>query len=336
MKHLRVGKKQAIMVDMPDIHAEDDWVVIKIHAAPLCTEYHLFESDREAEGVGHEAAGEVVEVAQPGPLKVGDRVLVSPQVGCGMCYLCVQGDYIHCRSWRERYPGKRSGGHLAQYITKPAHICPVLPDDIDYIRASLAGCALGPAFNAAVRMDVSAFDTYLITGMGPVGLGGLTVGKFRNAKVIVVDPIPYRQEKAKELGADHVLDSNDPDILEKIKDITNGKGPEKALDCSGNENAQRLCIDAVARRGQVAFVGQNGRTIPISPTRDFTSKGISLHGIWHWSLHDVSDMMDLIRRSPYTKVGKLISHVLPMSRATEAFELCARHETAKVILEPWK
>jgi L-iditol 2-dehydrogenase len=336
MKHLRIGKRQATMVDAPDPHAEDDWVVIKIHAAPLCTEYKLFVSDREAEGVGHEAAGEVVEVAQPGPLKVGDRVLVSPQVGCGVCYLCSRGDYIHCQSQGKRYPGKRSGGHLAQYITKPAHICPVLPDDIDYIHGSLAGCALGPAFNAAMRMNVTAFDSYLITGMGPVGLGALTVGKFRNAKVIAVESVPFRQEKAKELGADHVLDPNDPDVLKQIMDITDGKGVEKALDCSGNEKAERLCIDAAMRRGDVAFVGENGGTIPISPSRDFIRKGITLHGIWHWNLHDFPEMMDVIRRSPNTKIGKLISHVLPMSRAQEAFELCAEHKTAKVILKPWE
>ena len=334
MKHLRVGKNQARMVDAPDPQIEDDWVVVKIHAAPLCTEYHLFTSDREGESIGHEAAGEVVEVAQPGPLKVGDRVMVHPQVGCGTCYLCLQGDFIHCRSQRERYPGMRSGGTLAQYIAKPAWLCPALPEDIDYIHGSLGGCALGPAFNAAKRMNVSAFDTYMVTGLGPVGLGGLTVGKFRNARIIAVDPVPYRQEKAKEMGADHVLDPTDPDILDQIKDITDGKGVDKALDCSGNENAERLCIDAVARRGQIAFVGQHGAPIPISPSRDFISKGITLHGVWHWNQYDFYEMMELIRKSPI--IDKLISHVLPMSRAQEAFELCAQHKTAKVILKPWE
>jgi len=329
MKQLRIGKRQASLVDAPDPHAEEDWVVIKIHAAPLCTEYKIFISDHEAESIGHEATGEVVEIDRPGPLKVGDRVLVSPQTGCGVCYLCIQGDYIHCQSAK-----KGSRGTLAQYIAKPAWICPTLPEDIDYIHGSLAGCALGPGFNAAKRMNVGAFDTYMITGAGPVGLGALTVGKFLNAKVVIVETVPFRQEKARELGADYVLDPNDPDILKQIRDITSGKGVDKALDCSGSEKAERLCIDAVKLRGELAFVGENSGTIPISPSNDFIRKGITLHGVWHWNLHDFSEMMDLIRRSP--NADKLISHIFPMSHAQEALELCAEHKTAKVILKPWE
>lgn len=329
MKQLRIGKRQAILVDAPDPHAEDDWVVIKIHAAPLCTEYKTFIQDKEEESIGHEAVGEVVEVDRPGPLKVGDRVLVSPGTGCGQCYLCLQGDYIHCLSAK-----RGSTGTLAQYIAKPAWMCPLLPEDIDYLHGSLAGCALGPGFNAARRMKVNAFDTYMITGAGPVGLGALTVAKFLNAKTIVVDSIPYRQEKAKEIGADQILDPSDPDIREGIKDITDGKGVDKALDCSGNERAERLCIDAVKRRGELAFVGENGDTIPIGPSNDFIRKGITLHGVWHWNLRHFSEMMDLIRRSP--EVNKLISHIFPMSQAQGAFELCAEHKTAKVILKPWE
>ena len=328
MKHLRIGQRRAELVDAPDPVAQDDWVVIKIHAAPLCTEYKAFIADRMAESVGHEGTGEVVEVARPGPLRVGDRVLVSPLAGCGVCRLCRQGDYIHCQA------GLRSTGHLAQYVAKPAFICPTLPDDIDYVRASLAGCALGPALNAAKRMDLGPFDTYMITGAGPVGMGALVVAKFHGATAIVVESIPLRQQKAREIGADHVLDPNDPDVLDQIMAITGGRGVDKAVDCSGNPQAHRLMIDAVARRGQVAFVGESDEPVAIRPSSDLIRKGVTLHGCWHYNLSHVPDMMHLIRTSPV--VDQLISHVLPMTRAQEALEQGAAYETIKVILKPWE
>ena len=327
MKRLRIGQRRAELVDAPDPTAHDDWVVIKIHAAPLCTEYKAFLGDTMADQVGHEGTGEVVEVAQPGPLAPGDRVLVSPLAGCGVCRLCRQGDYIHCQA------GLRSNGHLAQYIAKPAFICPKLPDDIDYIRGSLAGCALGPALNAAKRMDLGPFDTYMITGVGPVGMGALAVAKFYGATVIVVEALATRRAKAQEIGADHVLDPNAPDVLDAIRDITHGRGVDKAVDCSGVPAACRLMIDAAARRGQVTFVGECSDPVPIRPSPDLIRKGLTVHGSWHYNLNDVPDMMHLIRTSPL--VDKLISHVLPMSQAEHALALCAAHETIKVILEPW-
>jgi threonine dehydrogenase-like Zn-dependent dehydrogenase len=90
------GERDAGLVDAPEPKAKDDWVVIKVHAAPMCTEYKGFLAGAASAFLGHEAAGEVVDVAQPGRVKVGDRVVAMPLDGCGRCELCVAGDYIHC------------------------------------------------------------------------------------------------------------------------------------------------------------------------------------------------------------------------------------------------
>ena len=73
------------IIDLPDPKAKEDWVVVKVQTAPMCTEYKAFLNGGRAEYLGHEAAGEVVEVAQPGRVKVGDRVVVMPQNACGKC-----------------------------------------------------------------------------------------------------------------------------------------------------------------------------------------------------------------------------------------------------------
>ena len=91
------GERKGGVIDVPDPKPKDNWVLVKIHAAPMCTEYKGFTGGRKTTSLGHEAAGEVVEIAQPGRVSVGDRVAVMPQYPCGTCPLCVSGDYIHCQ-----------------------------------------------------------------------------------------------------------------------------------------------------------------------------------------------------------------------------------------------
>ena len=83
MKRVNVtGPKQAAIVEGPKPVAKEDWVVVKVHVAPMCTEYKAFAEGRNHDHFGHEAAGGVVEVAQPGRVKVGDRVVVMPTNPC--------------------------------------------------------------------------------------------------------------------------------------------------------------------------------------------------------------------------------------------------------------
>jgi threonine dehydrogenase-like Zn-dependent dehydrogenase len=205
---------------------------------------------------------------------------------------------------------------------------------MSYEHASLACCALGPSFGAFQEMGLNAFDTVLITGAGPVGLGAVVNARFRGARVIVVESVPFRVERAGELGAEEVLDPSDPELAPKIKELTGGRGADCALDCSGVVAAQRVCIEATRRRGRVAFIGECSDELPIRVSDDMIRKGLRIVGSWHFNMKDVPLVMRVIRESPGT--GQLISHVLPMSKIQEAFEQSAGHETAKVILKPWE
>lgn len=336
-KAVLLGDKKAALVDVPDPKAKEDWVVVKVHAAPMCTEYKTFLSGGKGEFLGHEAAGEVVEVAQPGKVKVGDRVVVMPLYPCGKCPLCIAGDYIHCESGFNfaKFVGSPEGSAtMAQYLLKPSWLLPKIPDGVSYEHGSLACCALAPSFGAFQRMRLSAFDTVLITGIGPVGFGAIVNALFRNARVIAMESQPWRVERAKQMGVEHVLDPGDADALKKIKDLTSGRGVDCSLDCSGNVKAERFCIDATRRRGQVAFIGECNDDLAIRISPDMIRKGLTLVGSWHYNLNDVPHLMKVIQRSPL--IDRLISHVMPMSRIQEAFELSASHECAKIILKPWE
>ena len=167
-----------------------------------------------------------------------------------------------------------------------------------------------------------------------MGLGGVINGKYRGARVIAVDSHPWRLEKARQLGADFIIDPTDNNALEEILDITEGIGVDAAVDCSGAVAAHRLCIDAVRRRGQVAFVGECGDETPLRISQDMIRKGIALHGSWHYNLRDVPKLMQVVRDHA-DKVDLLISHRFAIDDVERAWELQTTGECAKVILQPW-
>src|SRR5438067_5551328 len=86
-KAVVLGSRKAELVEVPDPRPKEDWVVVKVHAAPMCAEYKAFVGSTAVDRLGHEAAGEVVAVAQPGRVKEGDRVVVMPLYACGKCAL---------------------------------------------------------------------------------------------------------------------------------------------------------------------------------------------------------------------------------------------------------
>jgi L-iditol 2-dehydrogenase len=213
------GPRQAALVEKPMPVIKEDFALIKIEVAPMCTEYKAYANGWTGDNLGHEAAGEVVEVAQPGRVKVGDRVVVMPQYPCGKCALCQAGDYIHCEHTvnpLEICESPNGTATYAQYMIKQDWLLVPIPDEMSYDHAAMACCGLGPTFGAMQRMHVDAFDTLLVTGLGPVGLGAVINGLYRGAKVIAVESHPYRARLARELGVMAVINPEDPDALKQV------------------------------------------------------------------------------------------------------------------------
>ncbi|NQX60740.1 zinc-dependent alcohol dehydrogenase [Paenibacillus qinlingensis] len=324
-----IGEKLTSIRDTAEPELREGWALVKIHAAPMCAEYKGFLNGHISNCLGHEAAGEVVKIASGSRLKVGDRVVVMPQYPCGECQLCLSGDYIYCE---HNLP--YTSGTMAQYIAKPSWILPKIPDGVSYDKASLACCALGPSHGAYGVMGVDAFSTVLITGLGPVGLGAIVTAKYRGAQVIAVEMNEYRIELARKLGVDHIIDPRDEDAISKIKALTGGNGPHYGLDCSGVVSAHRLLIDAVRRKGKVAFVGECHKETPIRISDDMLRKGIHLIGSWHYNLNEFNKIMEIIKTSTVT--DDLITHTFPLSHIQEAFEVSASGRSGKIIVKPWE
>jgi L-iditol 2-dehydrogenase len=328
-----LGPRQGGLVEQSDPQPSGDVVVVKIRAAPMCTEYHAFKEGKYNACLGHEAAGEVVEVDRSTRVKVGDRVVVQPQNACGRCSLCLAGDHIHCQSPRDvlAETGSEAGtATYAQYILKPDYLLTPVPDGMSYEYGAMACCGLGPTFGAMERLGVDAFDTVLITGLGPVGLGGVVNARYRGARVLGVESHPYRAALAKELGAEAVIDPRDPDAAEQVRALTDGVGADKGIETSGTAEAKPFLLDAVRRKGLVAFVGWGGQV----EANVLIAKGLTVYGAWHYNLREVGRLMRVIQHSR-AQVERLITHRYPMSRLQEAWELQVTGACGKVILDPW-
>lgn len=331
------GEKQGGTIEVPDPKIALDFVKVKVHVAPMCTEYKGFKAGRPTQRLGHEAAGEVVEVAHPGKVKVGDRVVVMPQNPCGKCWLCLRGEYIHCQNSINPLEvcGSETGtATYAQYLIKQDWVLLPIPDGMSYKHASMACCGLGPTFGAIQYMNVNSFDTVMITGMGPVGLGGVINATYRGARVIAVETQPFRKELAKKLGAAHVIDPTDDNASEQVTELTRGIGVDKCVDCSGAPAAQRFCIDGTRRHGTVSFVGEGG-DLDIRVSADMIRKGLNLHGSWHWNLGDTHLMLKMIDEVK-EKLDMQITHSFPLDKVQEAWELQLTGNCGKVLLHPWK
>jgi threonine dehydrogenase-like Zn-dependent dehydrogenase len=146
--------------------------------------------------------------------------------------------------------------------------------------------------------------------------------------------VPWRVERAMAMGAAAVIDPRDEGALARIMELTGGRGADCALDCSGNAQAERLCIDATRRKGKIAFIGECYDDLKLRVSPDMIRKGLTLIGSWHYNLNDYPKIVQIIQESPL--IDQLISHVIPMSQIQAAFELSASHATAKIMLRPWE
>jgi L-iditol 2-dehydrogenase len=337
MKRIEIiDKRKCEIVNVPTPCAKDDWAVVKIIAAPMCTEYKQFENGISKSPLGHEAAGEVVEVARQCNVKVGDRVVVMPQYPCGKCSQCLSGEYIHCQNNIDfaKFTGSEFGSDtFAQYIIKPSWLLPIIPDGISFENASMICCGLGPTFGAMERMCVNPLDNVLVTGLGPVGLGCVINALYRNANVIAVSRNKYRSNLAKEIGAQTIINPDDSDAIEKILELTEGKGVDVSIDCSGDAKAQRLIVDATGRNGKIAFCGESSE-LKIMVSNDLIRKGLTLYGIWHYNLNGVSKLFKTVKYS-VDKLDKMITHQFQIDKIGEAWELQLTRQCGKVILYPW-
>ena len=203
MKGLRfLGKRITELRKLPDPVAKDDNVIVKIKASALCgSDLPRYRADSDILGAipGHELAGEVIDIDKANKIKIGDRIVLNTQVGCGICKYCRRGQVLFCKSLKimGATPGF-NGGH-AEYVSIPEKDCLILPDDIGFDIGAIIPDGVGVAYHLLNRMGLRAKESVAIFGCGPIGIGIINLAKFWGAYVIGIEINKYRCEFALKL-----------------------------------------------------------------------------------------------------------------------------------------
>jgi threonine dehydrogenase-like Zn-dependent dehydrogenase len=274
-------------VDDPEIEHPRD-AIIKVTSCAICgSDLHLFHNlipaMKPGDIMGHETMGEVVEVGSGvgGKLKKGDRIVVPFTIFCGECEQCKRGNFSVCETRNrkkhlaEKVFGHTTGGlfgysHLtggypggqAEYLRVPfadtTHI--KVPDGLSDEQVLFLSDIFPTGWQAAVQCDIQPTDTVAIWGCGPVGQMTIRSAILLGAKqVIAIDCVPERLAMA-EAGGAITIDFEEESVVERLNDLTGGKGPEKCIDATGMESHVSLAQpDTLYDRAKQMVLMENDR-----------------------------------------------------------------------------
>lgn len=260
--------------------------IIKVTSCAICgSDLHLYDGFmlgmQSGDIVGHEFMGEVMEVGKENKkLKVGDRVVVPFTICCGECDQCKKSNFSVCeRTNRNGALAKKMFGHTtaglfgythltggyaggqAEYVRVPyADVAPVrIPDGLSDDQVLFLGDILPTGWQAARQCDIESTDTVAVWGAGPVGQFAAKSAMLLGAKqVIVIDNVPERLEMAARQGA-ITINFDEESVLERLNELTRGKGPEKCIDAVGMEAHANSTWDAMYDRAKQALMLETDR-----------------------------------------------------------------------------
>jgi threonine dehydrogenase-like Zn-dependent dehydrogenase len=281
------GKGDIRCDTVPDPEIEDARdAIIKITSCAICgSDLHLYNhfipGMKSGDIMGHEFMGEVVEVGSSiSKLKVGDRIVVPFTIICGECDQCKRGNFSVCeRTNRNAELAATAFGHTTAGLFGYTHLTGGYPGgQAEYVRVPYADTThvkvpstltdeqvlfLGDIFptgwQAAVQCDIEPTDTVAIWGCGPVGQMAIRSAILLGAKqVVAIDRVPERLSMAKAGGAT-TINFDDESVIERLNQLTNGKGPEKCIDAVGLEAHATRSIDSVVDRAKQAVMLESDR-----------------------------------------------------------------------------
>lgn len=279
--------KAAVMTDLMKVEIQEvevpkpkpDEVLIKIEYVGVCgSDLHYYEHGRIGDFLvetpfilGHEAAGTVIETGSVvKDLKVGDRVALEPGKTCGKCEFCKSGKYNLCKDVIF-FATPPVDGVFQEYVAHEAGLCFKLPENVSTMEGALVE-PLAVGLHAASQGGATLGQTAVVTGTGCIGLCSLLSLKAMGvSKIIVVDIMEKRLQKALELGADYVINGKDEDAVERIMELTDGKGFDLGIETAGSQITASQLIKAAKKGSTIVFVGYSASgemTLPIGMALD--------------------------------------------------------------------
>ncbi|MDP9347141.1 MAG: alcohol dehydrogenase catalytic domain-containing protein [Actinomycetota bacterium] len=323
----------------PELQATGD-AVVRIERTGVCgSDLHIYHGRVGVEPgftIGHEYVGEVVAAGDAvTSVAVGDRVLGTFQVACGMCRFCREGKFHKCDHGRTFGHGKALGalqGTQAEQALVPHANLALrrVPEGMAPDVALFAGDVMGTGYHAA--LSVRPGDTVAVLGLGPVGLCAVQAARVAGAaQVLAIDAVPDRLALAQRFGAQPVH-LTDEDPRGAVKAATGGRGADVTIEAVGSAQVLESAIRLTARCGVVSVVGVHAERCEVHMgllwIKSLTMTAGHANVIGH--LDRVLELMGhgVLDPSP------LVTHHMKLSDAPEAYALYDRREALKIVLEP--
>jgi alcohol dehydrogenase len=361
--HLERPYTKSKPLKIEDVHLDApgfNEVVIKIRAAGLChSDLSVIDGNRPRPlpmALGHEAAGEVVELGEGVKvLEVGDHVVFAFLPSCGNCSYCQTGRAALCEPGAAANgKGTLLGGHkrihknneyiyhhlgvsgFAEHAVASVDSLVKIDSEIPFDIAALFGCAVLTGVGAVVNTAQLKFgDSILVVGLGGVGLAAVLGAKAAGAsKIIVADLNPQKREIALALGAHHAIDSSKEGALEELMILTGG-GVDISVEFAGAIPALDFAFQATKRGGTTvtAALPHPDARLQLSPVM-LVGQEKSLKGSYLGSCVPSRDIPAYIElyKSGRLSVDKLISHRLRLHEINEGFERLAAGDALRQII----
>ncbi len=381
---------QVQVVPDPTIEKPDD-VIVQVTSTGICgSDLHLYEVLgpflESGDILGHEAMGVI---AETGPdvtnVRVGDRVVVPFNICCSDCYMCNQGLHSQCETTQVREQGTGAAlfgytklygqvpGGQAELLRVPfGNTLPIpVPEGPADDRFVFLSDVLPTAWQGVEYAGAGEGDTLVVLGLGPIGDMAARVARHRGIRVIGVDLVPERLERARERGIETIdLRDHEKDLGEVVRGLTDGRGPDAVIDAVGMEAhgapaaklAQQLAsllpdplqeklmeragvdrlaalysaIDIVRRGGTISLSGVYGGMSDPLPMLQLFDKQIQLRMGQANVLRWVPEIMPLLLDGDPLGVDGFATHHLPLAEAPSAYEKFQKKEDGyvKVLLQP--
>jgi S-(hydroxymethyl)glutathione dehydrogenase/alcohol dehydrogenase len=358
-------------------------IILRVTSTAICgSDLHILNGvvpQKEDLIMGHEFMGIVEEVgAAITNLKKGDRVVVPFPIACGKCFFCTHEASPACENSNYKHYGPNgdmldqkgaalfgytdlyggySGGQ-AQYVRVPyADVSPrVVPDNMTDEQVLFLTDIFPTGWSAIDWAQLKGGEVVAIFGSGPVGLMAQKAAWINGAsRVIAIDPLNYRLEKAKKVNHVDTLNPNEVDVVEAIRSMTGGRGADVCVDAVGFEPERTLidkakavinfevgsikvlemCFEAVRRMGTVSIVGVYGSTYDNFPMHRIFDKGITIKQGQAPVLNYIDHLIDLVKEDKVV-LDDIITHTLPLEDAAHGYKIFQEkdEDCVKVVLKP--
>jgi threonine dehydrogenase-like Zn-dependent dehydrogenase len=386
------GKRDVRVDEVPDPTIQEPTdAIVRITTTAICgSDLHLYEVMGpfmgEGDVLGHEPMGIVEEVGvEVDTLRPGDRVVMPFQIACGRCFMCERGLQTQCEKTQVREEGMGAAlfgytklygevpGGQAEYLRVPqAQYGPIkVPDGPPDERFLFLSDVLPTAWQAVEYADVPEGGSLAVLGLGPIGDMACRIAQQRGVgQVLAVDLVPERLERARRRGVEALDLTIEEDIVETIRSMTNGRGPDSVIDAVGMEahgapigklaqnmagllpdrvaqklmkkagvdrlSAFHLAIEMVRRGGTISLIGVYGGQMDPLPMLTLFDKQIQLRmgqaNVKRW----VDDIMPLLGDEDPLGVDDFATHTVPLDQAPQSYEMFQekRDGAVKVLLKP--